>query len=224
MFNLQISPDVTHCVAPEDQRPPPSNSCWRLSFLIWKSHISADVQKRKVDKVMEKNPLRFTNPRDTSFQVGNARPEVSGSRQSTEHSSLNILTLLCPFLATVRNGTAGWMEVWLCSPQMFFSSLSLKGKNSQRSYPSVFQMGKAFNCFQPGARAVPVTMKWKAPHPALTSHGSLVLSSFPCLAFAFLNPLMKHKYPEGRHARGDREMSFWSLLLKEDLEHFNKVD
>jgi len=39
-----------------------------------------DMQKQRLDNVMEENPSRFINQRDLLFQVGNTRPEVSRSR------------------------------------------------------------------------------------------------------------------------------------------------
>lgn len=111
--------------------------------------------------------------------------KIPGRAQSTAATIPS--PFLCPFLAAVTTGQqAGWMLDFAhckCSSPLWTSKVKIVRDLWLDS--SVFQMGKAFNCFQPGARAVPVTMKWKALHPVLTSHSSLVLSSLPCLAFAF---------------------------------------
>lgn len=166
---------------PRDQRHPPSSSCCCPSALLWEGQMHGritDIQKRRADKTMEKKSSRFINQEIPPFKWENTRQSTAASIPSP---------FLCPFLAAVTTGQqAGWMLDFAhckCSSPLWTSKVKIVRDLWLDS--SVFQMGKAFNCFQPGARAVPVTMKWKALHPVLTSHSSLVLSSLPCLAFAF---------------------------------------
>lgn len=169
--------------------------CWCPSVLLQKGHVRTEKdyghsEKKGLDNIIEENPSSFNNDRESSFQVGNTKPELCGSRQNTQQSSLNILTLSVPFPWCYQKQDSRLDGCWAlltANVLLFFQPQNSKHTEICDSiHTSVFQVGKAFNCFQPGARAVPVTMKWKASHPILASHYSLVLSSFPCLDFGFL--------------------------------------
>lgn len=133
---------------------------------------------------------------------------------------------LCPFLAAISNGIAGCMDVWLCSLQssLLWTSKVKIVRDLWLDSHKCLSDGKSFQLLPAWGQSSTSDheVEGSTSHINQSLQSCSLFFSLPWLGF--FQSLMKHKYPEGRHAKGDREMSFWSLLLKEDLEHFNKVD
>lgn len=148
------------------------------------------------------------------------------TRQSSEHTSIPS-PFLCPFLAAVTTGQqAGWMFGFAhckCSSPLWTSKVKIVRDLWLDSHKCLSD-GKSFQLLPAWGQSSTSDHEVEGSASCInqSQQSCSLFFSLPCLCF--FHPLMKHKYPEGMHARGDREMSFWSLLLKEDLEHFNKVD
>lgn len=125
MFSLQASQNVTHRVPQRSEAPAYQLVLLSLSLAVgganaWKDY--GDPEKKSRQSHRKKNHQDLLTREIPPFQVGKYQAEL--------RAHLHTLTLFVPFPCCCYNRTAGWMDVWLCSLQMFFSSLNLKGKNS----------------------------------------------------------------------------------------------
>lgn len=207
---------------PRDQRRPPISSCCCPSALLWEGQMHGrimDIQKRADKAIEKKNHQDLLTREIPSFKWEN-------TRQSSEHTSIPS-PFLCPFLAAVTTGQqAGWMFGFAhckCSSPLWTSKVKIVRDLWLDSHKCLSD-GKSFQLLPAWGQSSTSDHEVEGSASCInqSQQSCSLFFSLPCLCF--FHPLMKHKYPEGMHARGDREMSFWSLLLKEDLEHFNKVD